>query len=141
MVKTNGLSHGDREGKPAVLEEEPGLALPCHLLYPVAYPHPPIWTLCIHLSLGHFPPCGSLCGRALWSRGSHSVTWTQRQTFQGSPAILGDGPRICNSFPSLRKEMTGGMFFTDTSTSANPTKAEFSNKINLLVWSVFCNFC
>lgn len=55
MARTNGLSHRDREEKPAVLEEEPGLPLPCHLLYPVAYSHTPTWTSVYSFILGALP--------------------------------------------------------------------------------------
>lgn len=146
MARTNGLSHRDsvnrdREGKPAVLEEEPGLALPCHLLYPVAYSHTPIWTSVYSFVNGALPSLrlplqtGAL---DLQVPSSHMDPGTDIPRVSSHPGRWHTNSQL---FPLLRKEMAGGMPFTDTSTSANPVTAEFSNKINLLVWSVFRNFC
>lgn len=81
---------------------------------------------------------------ALGSRGLRAAVWTRGQTFKGTPATLGDGPRICSSaLPAGRRRGGGGArrSFHRHEHITNPTKVEFSNKINLLVWSVFCNFC
>lgn len=115
-------------------------ALPCHLLYPITYSHMTIWTSVFSFVNGTLPSLrlplqtGAL---ELQVPGSRVDPETDIPRVSSHP---GRWPTKIQ-LPSLRKEMTGGMPFTDTSTSANPVKAEFSNKINLLVWSVFCNFC
>lgn len=85
------------------------------------------------------------CSRPVFrSCGLQAAMWTQGETSKGTPATLGDQPQIdISALPWGRRTWDGrwGSTFTDTSTSANPMKVEFSNKINLLVWSVFCNFC
>lgn len=85
---------------------------------------------------------------ALGSRGLQAAMWTQEQTFKGTPAILGDrGPKFASlPFPEEGDDGGGdwgggGAALSQTSTSANPMTVGFSNKINLLIRSVFCNFC
>lgn len=84
---------------------------------------------------------------ALRSRGLQAAMWTQEQTFKGTPAILGDkGPKFASlPFPEEGDDGggagSGGAALSQMSTSANPMTVGFSNKINLLIRSVFCNFC
>lgn len=76
------------------------------------------------------PPYSFLSRQVLGPRHQHSKghqpTWV-RARFCMSP--LPRGTRCSVASPC------------NLSTSANPMNVEFSNKINSLVWSVFCNFC
>lgn len=101
----------------------------------------PLWT---HLSTETLPSRVIYSSLALGSRGLWAAMWTRGQTFKRTPAPLGDGPRVCIwALPTGGRRGGGGArpSFRRHEHITNPTKVEFSNKINLLVWSVFCNFC
>ena len=80
------------------------------------------------------PPLGTGASRQpCGPRDSHS---------KGHLPSSGTGPQIgISALPSGRGDRAVTSPFADRSTSAKPTKAGFSNKINMLVCSVFCNFC
>lgn len=135
------LWHADGEAKRMVPGHWTRPTLLSHLSLNLKLSCPFLGPVRTYLSSGDAPlPTSHAADWFLGAMASRQPCGPRNRHSEEHQPPLETSPKFA-SLPLGRRSWGRDSPFTETSTWANPMKVEFSNKINLLVWSIFCNFC